>query len=326
MGGIHRAPSPSGLTVSQPMSYVAVASEGDVSPVPGLCANSDAGESSPDLVRSMSESNALGESRDGPPAWYASSSSDLAAAAAATVPRVVSNVMPPLATDATAAAAAAAASAPGLFAASQSDPSLVWEGGFKHSTSAASIGSNSNGAAANSKPSATRRRQSAKAKTGEGGDPNVQRRQKRLERNRESARLSRRRRKQYLEVLETRVTEFSHEMDKGRREHVAKAIATIQEKRGQILNSGTEDVVNKVRMLHTALSRSSQELMVATTFRSQQLKSFALPPSTKFIMWLTLQSDAYFRGGRAASERLSAARIGERVRNAAPRQLSPLLL
>jgi bZIP transcription factor len=192
---------------------------------------------------------------------------------------------------------------------SKSDPSLEREGS-KLSPSAAL----SSSGAANSKPSAARRRQSAKAKTGEGGDPNVQRRQKRLERNRESARLSRRRRKQYLEVLETRVTEFSHEMDKGRREHVAKAIATIQEKRGQILNSGTEDVVNKVRMLHTALSRSSQELMVATTFRSQQIKSFALPPSTKFIMWLTLQSDAYFRGGRAASERLSAARIGERVR------------
>lgn len=256
----------------------------------------------------MSEANGLGENRDGPPAWYASTSSDLVA----TVPRVVSNVMPPLASDTTTTATATIMNPPAMFATSKSEPSLELDGS-KRSTSAASI-SNSSSGAANSKPAATRRRQSAKAKTGDGGDPNVQRRQKRLERNRESARLSRRRRKQYLEVLETRVTEFSHEMDKGRREHVAKAIATIQEKRSQILNSGTEDVVNKVRMLHTALSRSSQELMVATTFRSQQLKSFALPPSTKFIMWLTLQSDAYFRGGRAASERLSAARIGERVR------------
>jgi hypothetical protein len=31
------------------------------------------------------------------------------------------------------------------------------------------------------------------------------------------------------------------------------------------------------------------------------------------MMWLTLQTDTYYRGGRAASERLSAARIGERV-------------
>jgi len=31
-------------------------------------------------------------------------------------------------------------------------------------------------------------------------------------------------------------------------------------------------------------------------------------------MWLTLQNDEYFRGGWAPSERLSAARIGERVR------------
>jgi hypothetical protein len=102
-------------------------------------------------------------------------------------------------------------------------------------------------------------------------------------------------------------------MDKGRREHVAKAVTTIQEKRMQLLDSGMDDVLAKLRVLQTTLSRTSSELMVATTFRSQQLNSFALPPSTKFILWLTLQSDAYFRGGRAASERLSAARIGERV-------------
>jgi hypothetical protein len=171
------------------------------------------------------------------------------------------------------------------------------------------------GASSSPKPAAARRRQSAKAKAGEGGDPSIQRRQKRLERNRESARLSRRRRKQYLEVLESRVTEFSHEMDKGRREHVAKAVVTIQDKRKQLLDSGMDDVLAKLRVLQTTLSRTSSELMVATTFRSQQLNSFALPPSTKFILWLTLQSDAYFRGGRAASERLSAARIGERVSN-----------
>ena len=44
----------------------------------------------------------------------------------------------------------------------------------------------------------------------------------------------------------------------------------------------------------------------------QQLQSFSLPPLTKFFLWLTLQGDVFFRGGRAASERLSAARIGER--------------
>jgi hypothetical protein len=133
---------------------------------------------------------------------------------------------------------------------------------------------------------------------GLGGDKD--RRQKRLERNRESARLSRRRRKQYLEVLEQRVIELSHEMDKGRREHVSQALAAIKLLRGN-------------GMVGPNVARASAELRLAATFRSQQIQSLCDPSSTKFIFWLTLQNDDYFRGGRAASERLSAARIGERV-------------
>ena len=134
------------------------------------------------------------------------------------------------------------------------------------------------------------------------GPPGKDRRQKRLERNRESARLSRRRRKQYLEVLETKVTELSDEMDKGRRKHVSEALATIQAHR----HGG---------VVGPTVARTSGELRLAATFRSQQMQSLCTPPTTKFIFWLTLQNDLYFRGGRAASERLSAARIGERVSN-----------
>lgn len=140
---------------------------------------------------------------------------------------------------------------------------------------------------------------------------NRNRRQKRLERNRESARLSRRRRKHYLEVLEEKVTQLSHAMDRGRRAHVAQANRIRQSERHEIVQSGN---VKHVVRLETALSRTSRENSVTQTFRWQQLKSLCLPPSTKFVLWLTLQNDVYFRGGRAASERLSAARIGERVR------------
>jgi hypothetical protein len=143
------------------------------------------------------------------------------------------------------------------------------------------------------------------------GDSVTARRQKRLERNRESARLSRRRRKHYLEVLEDRVTQLSVELDQGRREHAARAIETVLEKRLEILKNGpSEDSLLK---LDGPLNRTSQELSVVSTFYTQQLKSFSLAPHTKFVLWLTLQGDTYFRGGRAASERLSAARIGERV-------------
>jgi hypothetical protein len=154
-----------------------------------------------------------------------------------------------------------------------------------------------------------RRRQTAKS----GGETTVKRRQKRLERNRESARLSRRRRKQYLEVLEENVNKLSHELDQGRREHVSRAVQTIHNKRIEILAGKGENVEN-LGLLQNGLSRTSGELMVVNTFQSQQLRSFVMPPSTKFTLWLTLQNDEYYRGGRASSERLSAARIGERVR------------
>ena len=138
------------------------------------------------------------------------------------------------------------------------------------------------------------------------GNGQKSRRQKRLERNRESARLSRRRRKHYLEVLEERVSQLSHEMDAGRRHHVSQAVPTVRQQRLQAVTTN-----NTVAVIPR---RISPELQVADIFRSQQWASFCAPPSTKVTLWLTLQNDDFFRGGRAASERLSAARIGERVR------------
>lgn len=142
----------------------------------------------------------------------------------------------------------------------------------------------------------------------EDAPPGKDRRQKRLERNRESARLSRRRRKHYLEVLETKVTELSDEMDQGRRKHVSQALSSITAQRQSGLTGPW-------------VARTSAELRLAATFRSQQMQSLCTPASTKFIFWLTLQNDMYFRGGRAASERLSAARIGERVSDGTRRTL-----
>lgn len=131
------------------------------------------------------------------------------------------------------------------------------------------------------------------------------RRQKRLERNRESARLSRRRRKQYLEALEARVVKLSCDLDRMRRAHVAQALPQIAEQRHQQITQGI--------LPGEPISRTSSDMMILNSFQAQQLKSFATPPSTQFVLWLTLQNDTFFRGGRAASERLSAARIGERV-------------
>jgi hypothetical protein len=160
--------------------------------------------------------------------------------------------------------------------------------------------------------SPARKRQNPKvAQERPKGNSVTARRQKRLERNRESARLSRRRRKQYLGVLEDRVKQLSIETDQGRRDHAARAIQTILEKRQNIVQNNP--VLGSLSELDVPLNRTSSELLVLSTFCMQQLKSLSLPPHSKFILWLTLQGDTYFRGGRASSERLSAARIGERV-------------
>ena len=163
--------------------------------------------------------------------------------------------------------------------------------------------------------------------------PPGNRRQSRLQRNRESARLSRKRRKQYLELLEERVDQLSETLDGARRQHVANAVTTFNQKRIEYIlllqqqqqqqqqeqhchasNVTLEAARAAVWTLENHLSRTNEELMIATTFSYQQLKSFSIPPSMQFTLWLTLQTDTYFRGGRTASERLSAARIGERVR------------
>jgi len=79
---------------------------------------------------------------------------------------------------------------------------------------------------------------------------------------------------------------------------------------GAMMNPALE---HHVRALDTYLSRTSDELRLAEIFHKQQLLSLSLPQHRKFVMWLTIQNDIFYRGGRAASERLSAARIGERM-------------
>jgi hypothetical protein len=134
---------------------------------------------------------------------------------------------------------------------------------------------------------------------------------------------------------------LSLNMDSGRRAHGFQAIDRISEMRQEVLASaeaivreiessvGRTDMDgnnrtmmlefqldNYLRLLENAgpLSRTdSEELLILNSFLGQQLKSFSLPSHAKFILWLSLQGDIYYRGGRAASERLSAARIGERV-------------
>lgn len=206
------------------------------------------------------------------------------------------------------------------------------------------------------------------AAAGGAGATTVDKRQKRLERNRESARASRRRRKRYLEELEVRVTRLSTEMDRGRMAHASAAVGAVRNMRAGRLRDAERAVVaaggaapasepaaavpsavrsgiahnvkpaagraapahrhshatgagsvaaqsleRAIRALASNLSRASDELQLVQTFMKQQLLSLVQPTGSRYFLWLSLQKDGYFRGGRSASERLSAARIGERV-------------
>ena len=167
----------------------------------------------------------------------------------------------------------------------------------------------------------------------------MDKRQKRLERNRESARASRKRRKAYLEELELKVNRMSEEMDKGRMEHASIAVQTIRNLRLEKLHeveqmlegkpgsgsrsgiqhnvtsqtSNSSSLEEQLQPLMSNLSRTSDELQIVQTFMKQQLMSLVQPTEIKYLLWLSLQNDQLFRGGRSPSERLSAARIGERV-------------
>jgi hypothetical protein len=170
------------------------------------------------------------------------------------------------------------------------------------------------GGTASSSTAATAKAAASINSTEIAGKSNTINRQNRLQRNRESARLSRKRRKQYLELLEERVDKLSETLDQSRRQHVSIAVTSLCQKRNELIENGNASDGIIVKLLENNLSRTNEELMIATMFQYQQLKSFSIPPSMQFTLWLTLQTDTYFRGGRTASERLSAARIGERVR------------
>jgi len=182
------------------------------------------------------------------------------------------------------------------------------------------------------------------------------RRHKRLERNRESARASRRRRKQYLEDLDARVMQMGIDMDKGRIAHACSASKIVRAMRLGKVNeiekkmplrtapignrkSGISHNVTTTRVvppsaprsglddnantLLTALSRANPELHIAQVFLKQQLMSVLQSSGSKFFLWASLQHEEFYRGGRSQSERLSAARIGERLLQKGTRKATP---
>ncbi|RLN75967.1 hypothetical protein BBJ28_00009594 [Nothophytophthora sp. Chile5] len=105
------------------------------------------------------------------------------------------------------------------------------------------------------------------AASGTGGLDSDEKRQRRLARNRESARQSRRRKKQYLELLEEK-----------------RADESLNNVRSEILATLAEDLKNS----------SEEERLAVKDYNFRQLDNLLLPPYCRFLLWLSIQDEAFF--------------------------------
>jgi len=176
---------------------------------------------------------------------------------------------------------------------------------------------------------------------------NNSRRIKRLERNRESARQSRKRRKAYLEDLEHKVHSLSGGLDMERVDVALKFLEEVlmtydtvvvgNDGEGGVGGASGDAVMsesNKPRGIQHPLQHTMPKhnhnntttttaihdatkipsaLQIIYTFQHAYLSSLILPREYKFILWVLIQRERFWRGGRGNSDRLSAARIGERM-------------
>ena len=142
-----------------------------------------------------------------------------------------------------------------------------------------------------------------------------ERRAQRLERNRESARQSRKRKKQYLDLLEARVVELMQQISAARASHCAEADRTLSAQRAMLLST-IEPVAHKAHRSaeeEAALEDAAAQLVdrfgpdaperrTVREFHFDQLARLILPPHTKFLLWLIHQPADFFADGSGSSE------------------------
>jgi hypothetical protein len=143
------------------------------------------------------------------------------------------------------------------------------------------------------------------AMSGAGLDSD-EKRQRRLARNRESARQSRRRKKQYLELLEEKVSQLTESIDATRASHLERADESLNNVRSEILATLSEDMKNnppeavseKIRqgimLIQERFGPNSVERMAVKDYNFRQLDNLLLPPYSRFLLWLSIQDETFF--------------------------------
>ncbi|CAH0475600.1 unnamed protein product [Peronospora belbahrii] len=134
-----------------------------------------------------------------------------------------------------------------------------------------------------------------------------EKRQRRLARNRESARQSRRRKKQYLELLEEKVSQLTESIDTTRASHLERADEALNQVRSDILknlatemkNGGLEESIQeKIRqgllLIQERFGPNSVERLAVKDYNFRQLDNLLLPPYCRFLLWLSIQDESFF--------------------------------
>ncbi|CAI5744260.1 unnamed protein product [Peronospora destructor] len=137
-----------------------------------------------------------------------------------------------------------------------------------------------------------------------------EKRQRRLARNRESARQSRRRKKQYLELLEEKVSQLTESIDRTRASHLERADEALNQVRSEILKSlaadrkngdSEEAVQEKIRqgimLIQERFGPNCVERLAVKDYNFRQLDNLLLPPYCRFLLWLSIQDESFFDDG-----------------------------
>ena len=141
------------------------------------------------------------------------------------------------------------------------------------------------------------------------------RRARRLARNRESARQSRRRKKEYLQLLGSKVKMLNDGIEKERRERMEESeegwrgVEVMW--RDEIGGGGG---VQALKEWFDNQSPGCEERNIATDFQWRQASGAVLPGHRKFLVWLNGRADAFFKKNKAVhNERVSSKQLGERL-------------
>lgn len=146
----------------------------------------------------------------------------------------------------------------------------------------------------------------------------------RLLRNRESARQSRQRKKQYIDLLESRVSSLQVLVREKRIQHAASAPLVLDEQRRMLVlaleplatkavNGATLSIEEEATLVDAAnqlidrFGPDCAERRASRDYFFEQLQRILLPPHTKFLLWLMNQPESFF--GDAHSVADSVARL-----------------